>query len=78
VQASVLSGHPLLAACCLENAKKWVFEPNPTETALIVYDLRVRDVDVTQFLFERPNLVTLTAGAPIVEPSSLSSLTLKH
>jgi TonB family protein len=78
VQASVLSGHPLLAACCLENAKKWVFEPNPTETALIVYDLRVRDVDVTQFLFERPNLVTLTAGAPIVEPSSRSSLTLKH
>lgn len=70
VEARTISAHPLLASCCVENAKKWVFEPNPMAMAVIVYHLRTGPSDDTPLLFEPPNLVTITARGPIVEPSS--------
>jgi len=70
VEARTISAHPLLASCCVENAKQWVFQPNPMAMAVIVYHLRTGASDDTPLLFEPPNLVTLTASPPIVEPSS--------
>jgi TonB family protein len=70
VEATALSGHPWLVANCVDNARKWVFKPNPMVMAVIVYNLRLGSSEVTQFLFEPPNLVTLTAGSPIIETSS--------
>lgn len=71
VDARTISAHPLLASCCVENAKKWVFEPNPMAMAVVVYRLRTGSSDDdTPLLFEPPNLVTLTAAPPIFEPSS--------
>jgi TonB family protein len=70
VNARTISAHPLLASCCVENAKKWVFQPNPMAMAVIVYHLRTGASDDTPLLFEPPNFVTLTAAPPIVETSS--------
>ena len=70
VEAKALSGHPLLVPNCVDNARKWVFRPNPMAMAVIVYNFRLGVVDVTQFLLEPPNLVTLTASAPEINTSS--------
>lgn len=40
----VLGGHPLLAAAAEDAAKKWKFEPAPTETTMtLVFDFKPND-----------------------------------
>jgi hypothetical protein len=70
IDTVVLAGHPLLAPACVENIKKWVFDPNSTKTPVVVYSFRLDSGDQTQLFFEPPNFVTITAAAVVVNPET--------
>lgn len=71
-----LSGRKILINDCLENSKKWRFQPTPENVAVIVYDFRLEgscyfDLPcLSQFTFRPPNLATIKKGFPVVDTSS--------
>jgi outer membrane biosynthesis protein TonB len=62
LEASALSGHPLLISASIENARRWTFGPNPMKMAILVYNFKLRSDDPGQFIFSPPNFVTITAA----------------
>jgi TonB family protein len=66
--SSPISGSEDLMPLCLENAKKWRFQPTTLKTAVIVYDFRIifdrlcADPCHSQFLVDAPNFATITVG----------------
>lgn len=65
-QADALSGADILAKASIENAKKWRFEPNPENAAIIVYNFRLRGSCHqsgvgSQLIFYPPNFAEITA-----------------
>jgi hypothetical protein len=66
VDAVALSGPELLIHDCVENAKKWRFEPNSQKTVILVYSFRIEgtchdNTELGQFIFHWPNFATITA-----------------
>ena len=67
VDATAISGDGVLNVYSLENAKKWRFEPNSHNAAILVYNFRLIDLPascgadyVTHFVFYPPNFVSVT------------------
>jgi hypothetical protein len=70
VAASAISGPKPLIADCLSNAKKWKFQPNSHNAAIIVYEFRLDDGachDDSHSLFRlvHENFASITACAPV-------------
>lgn len=70
-KASAISGNELFIRYCIDNVKKWKFQPNARKAAVIVYNFRLPmaacgPVD-SFFTFEGANLVTVTACPRTVE-----------
>lgn len=67
VNATALSGHLLLAAVSVDNAKKWVFSPTAKQTAIIVYNYKIVEGrcnhDSTLFILQGKNVATVLACA---------------
>jgi TonB family protein len=80
--AHALSGPSHLVSATVENLRKWRFEPNAENAAIIVYDYRIVGLcahgeDSSQLVLEPPNLAIITACAFTVtaapsEPASRS------
>ena len=72
VEAVAISGTELLIPGCLTNARKWQFQPNSQKAAIIVYNFRLKGVcgerESNQFILQRPNLASITACSPTVQP----------
>jgi TonB family protein len=73
ISSAPISGNKLLIPDCLENAKKWRFQPSSPKTVIIVYEFR-RDDRMCHnpcrslFLIRPPNFATVTTGAGTLEP----------
>lgn len=63
--ASVISGHPAFTALCLENVKKWLFRPNASNTAVVVYNFRIIpgrcNSASSMFVLQGKNMATVLA-----------------
>jgi TonB-like protein len=74
LDAVAISGLPLLAAASVENVKKWLFEPNATKAALIIYNYKILDGrcnhDSSLFILQGANVATVLACPPLVNPST--------
>lgn len=73
--ARALSGGPLLLQVVVDNVKKWRFEANAENAAIVVYRFRIvglcaHNEDSSQFVLEPPNLALVTACAFTVQTSS--------
>jgi hypothetical protein len=78
----VLSGQPLLAEAAKENVKKWRFtrgqdsrdngSTSPAEDLELIYEFNLRNElaasPKSEFVFDYPNHVTITASAPRMNP----------
>ncbi len=65
-EANALSGADILVKSSLENARKWRFEPNPENAAIIIYNFRLRGAChqsgvASQMIFYPPNFAEITA-----------------
>jgi hypothetical protein len=64
----------LLANPSVENVKKWLFKPNASGTALIIYNYKILDGrcnrDASLFILQGANVATILACPPLVNPSS--------
>ena len=73
IEASVISGARALIPETQENAKKWKFEPNPENAAVIIYDFTIPGVcDSSEwgtFMFRSPNVAMVYGCAVPVETS---------
>lgn len=85
LQALPISGNDLLLPDCLSNAKKWRFRPNPSKSAVLVYDLRVQAGQCKSisslFTLRPPNFASVIgcfppdAGRPFkIAPSSQTDM----
>ena len=72
--AVAISGLPLLSNPSVENVKKWVFKPNASKTALVIYSYKILDGrcnrDASLFILQGTNVTTVLACPPTVNPSS--------
>jgi len=72
--ASVISGHEQFTASCLENVKKWLFRPNASNTAVVVYNFRIIpgrcNSASSMFVLQGKNLATVLACPLNPNPSS--------
>lgn len=75
VDATALSGAPILIQATIRNAEQWRFSPNSENAAIIVYNFRIggtgcqRHSPYSQMTFEPPNFVTITnCKAPVWLP----------
>ena len=68
--ATALSGSNLLIPASVANAKKWRFQPNAQETAIIVYNFRTPQVGCNGSfsMLQAPNFVTIIGCDVPVEP----------
>lgn len=71
--ATGISGAGLLIRACLENVRKWRFEPNSQKSAVVVYNFRIRgachsDKDSSQFVFYPPNFASITGCTHTLQP----------
>ena len=61
--SEAISGAELLARVCLENAKKWRFQPNPEGAAVIIYHFSmpggICKSASSLFIFSAPNIATI-------------------
>jgi TonB family protein len=69
--AQAISGPKELLSEAIENARKWHFRPNKEMIVIIVYHFRRLEglcelPCPSQFIFEPPNVATVTIGEPIV------------
>jgi|SRR4029077_9318194 TonB family protein len=68
VEAVAISGTDVLIPACLDNAKKWRFQPNPRKTVVIVYNFRMTSAvsksGCSHFMLEAPNFATITSCVP--------------
>lgn len=73
-EAVAISGLPLLASPSVENVKKWLFKPNASKTALIIYSYKILvgrcNHDSSLFILRGANVATVLACPPLVNPSS--------
>lgn len=71
VDATAVSGAEILIQTCLQNARKWRFQPNPKKEVVIVYNFRITDAvskpTCDHFVVEPPNFVTITSCAPQIQ-----------
>jgi len=74
INATAISGPKALISESVANAKKWRFQPNSEEAAVIVYRFRFEGLCnlpcTSQSRYEPPNFVTVTTGNPIVDHSA--------
>jgi hypothetical protein len=74
LNAVAISGLSLLAAPSVENVKKWLFKPNATKTALIIYRYKILDGrcnrDSSLFILQGANVAAVLACPPQVDTSS--------
>jgi TonB family protein len=73
VKANALTGHPLLSRACVENTKKWVFDPELVESPVVVYNFRLGDAEQTELMFEPPNFITITSAAVVIDTENSTS-----
>jgi TonB family protein len=77
---TIVSGHPILTAAVLENARQWRFGIRETLTGseqagLLTYEFKLTDPVCTgeyqeQFTFDEPNSVLVTSQFPCWRPDS--------
>ena len=69
--STAISGPKDLVSHCLENSKKWIFQPNNEKTVVIVYWFRTQGLCnrpcPSHFSFEPPNLAIIVMNEPVVE-----------
>ena len=74
VDAMAASGNALLKRPCLDNAKKWKFDPNPQNAAILVYNFRLimypalcSPEGTSLFILYPPNFASVTGcgGGPM-------------
>jgi TonB family protein len=67
--SALVSGADILAHACLENAKKWKFQPNSERSAILVYEFRMPGGECRSSssisLLRRPNFVIVDGCDPI-------------
>ena len=70
--AVAISGPKALIPDCLSNAKKWLFRPDKSRDAVIVYIFKFEGLCYSScsssFHFAPPNVATITVGEPVVQP----------
>jgi len=75
IEASAISGSKLLTPACLNNVKKWRFEPNKS-SAVVVYNFRTPpggcESKANPFLFQPPNLATVIGCGKAAEDPILT------
>ena len=64
--AQALSGALYLVTDAVQNAKKWRFQPNAQNAAILVYDFQIaglcpHQIDSSQLILRPPNLALITA-----------------
>jgi len=64
--AQALSGAPYLVIDTVQNAKKWRFQPNAQNAAVLVYDFQIigfcaHEQDSSQLILQPSNLALITA-----------------
>jgi TonB family protein len=73
-EAVAISGPELLILDCITNVKKWRFEPNASETAVIVYNFTILEgrcnSDSSLFILQGANLATIITCPPKINTSS--------
>ena len=71
IAASAISGLQTLIPASVENAKKWRFQPNESNSAVIVYHFRFEgvcdQVCPSHFTFWPRNVATITTGERIAD-----------
>lgn len=74
--ASAVSGARSLLPDCLLNAKRWRFQYNSQQTAIIIYQFWIEGLCnlpcPSQFTFRPPNVATIRIGQPVVDHSAES------
>lgn len=74
VASEAVAGPKALIEDCLLNAKKWLFKPNTSKRAVIVYLFRIEGLCQlpcpSQFSFRPPNIATIVIGDPVVDHSA--------
>ena len=73
VDAVAISGSELLIHNCLENEKKWHFEPNSEKAAVIVYNFRIEGQchpgeAASHLIFYPPNFASIIGCGLTAEP----------
>lgn len=62
--AAAVSGAQAFVSDCVENAKKWRFQPNAEKSAIIAYNFRMPGGECksvpSMFMLRRPNLAVVT------------------
>jgi TonB family protein len=70
-ESRAVSGPKSLIADCLANSKKWRFQPNSAQTAVIIYQFRIEGLCISgcpsRSTFWPPNLITVVTGDPVVQ-----------
>jgi TonB family protein len=73
VSAVAISGAKTLITECLSNSKKWRFQPNVNNAAVIVYQFKIEGLCnlpcPSHFNFLPPNLATITIGDAVMDHS---------
>jgi TonB family protein len=73
LSATAISGHGLFVGRCLENIKRWRFQPNSHNAAVVVYDFRIggrcssNASATSHFSLYRRNLAKITGCLPVVQ-----------
>jgi len=69
--SSAISGPESLIADCIENGRKWRFQPNSGSSAVIIYQFKIEGFCISgcpsHATFWPPNLVTVVTGDPIAQ-----------
>jgi TonB family protein len=71
-EAEPISGSEVLIPACIVNVKRWRFQPNPLNAAVIIYNFRMIDGvfknGTSRFVLEGPNFATITSTLQRIEP----------
>jgi TonB family protein len=74
VDASVISGPEVFRLDCLNNIRKWRFEPNPRKSVVVIYNFSLVDgrckSDTSLFVLQERNLATVISCPHTAEVTS--------
>lgn len=76
VDATIISGPEVFRLDCLNNVRKWRFEPNPRKSVIVIYNFSLLDgrckSDSSLFVLQGRNLATIVSCPHSVEVTSES------
>jgi outer membrane biosynthesis protein TonB len=82
LDATALSGRGVFVADSLANVKKWRFQPNEDNAAVVIYSFRrvngVCNLASSFFTLERPNLAVISACWPAAKASKVNVSETSH